>query len=137
MNYLKEKNIRIQKKELLEVSNFSKEQKEELIIEFIGIFLQCLNMQIKEEKEKDKIVKLIYKFRYFKYLPFNSEKNINNVFLTGLIQAEVWGVRGGDESGYYSQITDIEYVDKVIKYYIGRFKSLARSADKQIEKLTV
>lgn len=79
MNYLKEKNIRIQKKELLEVSNFSKEQKEELIIEFIGIFLQCLNMQIKEEKEKDKIVKLIYKFRYFMYLPFNSEKNIKDV----------------------------------------------------------
>lgn len=37
----------------------------------------------------------------------------------------------------YQEITDIEYVDKVIKYYIGIFKSLARSADKQIEKLTV
>ena len=31
---------------------------------------------------------------------------IDNVFFTGLIQAEVWGVRGGDESEYYSQITD-------------------------------
>ena len=37
----------------------------------------------------------------------------------------------------YQETTDIEYVDKVIKYYIGRFKFLARSADKQIEKLTV
>lgn len=37
----------------------------------------------------------------------------------------------------YQETTSIEYVDKVIKYYIGRFKSLARSADKQIEKLTV
>ena len=37
----------------------------------------------------------------------------------------------------YQETTNIEYVDKVIKYYIGRFKSLARSADKQIEKLTV
>ena len=37
----------------------------------------------------------------------------------------------------YQETTDIEYVDKVIKYYIGKFKSLARSADKQIEKLTV
>ena len=37
----------------------------------------------------------------------------------------------------YQEITDIEYVDKVIKYYIGRFKSLARAADKQIKKLTV
>lgn len=34
----------------------------------------------------------------------------------------------------YQETTDIEYVDKVIKYYIGRFKSLVRSADKQIEK---
>ena len=37
----------------------------------------------------------------------------------------------------YQETTDIESVDKVMKYYIGRFKSLARAADKQIEKLTV
>lgn len=37
----------------------------------------------------------------------------------------------------YQETTNIEYVDKVIKYYIDRFKSLARSADKQIEKLSV
>ena len=79
MNYLKEKNKKIQKKELLGVSNFTQEQKEELIIEFIENCLYCLNIQIKEETEKDKILKLIYKFRYFICLPFNLEKNIKDV----------------------------------------------------------
>ena len=37
----------------------------------------------------------------------------------------------------YQETTDIEYVDKVIKYYIGKFKSLARSAEKKKKKLTV
>ena len=79
MNYLEEKNKRIQEKELLEISNFNQEQKEILMIEFIEIFLQCLNIQIKKLTEQDEIVKLIYKFRYFMCLPFNSEKNIKEV----------------------------------------------------------
>lgn len=37
----------------------------------------------------------------------------------------------------YQQTTSIEYVDKVIKYYIRRFKTLAKTADKQIEELSV
>jgi hypothetical protein len=40
------------------------------------------------------------------YTILATDKSIDDVFFTGLIQAEVWGVRGGDESGYYSQITD-------------------------------
>ena len=79
MNYLEEKNQKIQKKELLEVCNFSQEQKEKLLIEFIEIFLQCLNIQIKELTEQEEIVKLIYKFRYFMCLPFNLEKNIKDI----------------------------------------------------------
>lgn len=36
----------------------------------------------------------------------------------------------------YQETTNIEWVDNTIKYYIGRFKSIARSADKEIEKLS-
>lgn len=35
----------------------------------------------------------------------------------------------------YQETTDIEYVDATIKYYIKRFKAIAKSADKEIEKL--
>ncbi len=40
---------------------------------------------------------------------------IDNVFLTGLIQCEVWGVRGGDEKDFYSQITD--FGDRIKPYF--------------------
>lgn len=80
-NYLEEKNKKIQKKELLEVSKFNQNQKEQLLIEFIEIFLQCLDVKIKESTEQEEIVKLIYKFRYFMCLPFNLEKNVKDVQL--------------------------------------------------------
>lgn len=35
----------------------------------------------------------------------------------------------------YQETTNIEYVDATIKYYIKRFKAIAKSADKEIEKL--
>ena len=78
-NYLEEKNKKIQKKELLEVSQFNQKQKEQLFIEFIEIFLQCLDVKIKEATEQEEIVKLIYKFRYFMCLPFNLEKDVKDV----------------------------------------------------------
>ena len=79
LNYLQEKNIRIQEKEALEVSNFNQKQKEELLVDFIKEFLYCLNIKIKEITESEEILKLIYKFRYFMCLPFNLEKSIKDV----------------------------------------------------------
>lgn len=35
----------------------------------------------------------------------------------------------------YQETTSIEFVDSTIKYYIKRFKAIAKSADKEIEKL--
>lgn len=35
----------------------------------------------------------------------------------------------------YQKTTNIEFVDATIKYYIKRFKAIAKSADKEIEKL--
>lgn len=78
-NYLEEKNKVVEQKELLELVKFNQEQKEELLIEFEKIFLQCFRMKIKNTEEPEEIVKLIYKFRYFMLLPFNLEKNIKDV----------------------------------------------------------
>lgn len=36
----------------------------------------------------------------------------------------------------YQMTCSIEFVDSTIKYYIKRFKALAKSADKEIEKLS-
>ncbi|MEI3402003.1 MAG: hypothetical protein V8R51_06735 [Clostridia bacterium] len=41
------------KKELLEVCNINQEQREQLLIEFIEIFLQCLNIQIKKQQQRE------------------------------------------------------------------------------------
>lgn len=78
-NYLEEKNKVVEQKELLELVKFNQEQKEELLIGFEKIFLQCFRMKIKNTEEPEEIVKLIYKFRYFMLLPFNLEKNIKDV----------------------------------------------------------
>ena len=78
-NYLQEKNMILQEKEVLQISEYTEEQKEEVKIEFIELFLQCLNIQIKKLQEQEEIVNMIYKFRYFMCLTFNLEKNIKEV----------------------------------------------------------
>lgn len=78
-NYLEEKNIKIKEKELLDISKLNQNQKEELIIEFIKVFLHCMKLKIEETDEAEDIIKMIYKFRYFMMLPFNLEKKIKEV----------------------------------------------------------
>ena len=46
----------MQKKELLEVSEYTEEQEEELICNFIKTVLQCLDKQIKELEEPEDIM---------------------------------------------------------------------------------
>ena len=79
MNYIKEKEVKQDKKQLLEIINIDKEEKEALKIDFIKEFLKCINTKIKNINSQDEIVKQIYKFRYFMCLPFNSEKDIKDV----------------------------------------------------------
>ena len=55
------------------------------------------------------------------YTILATDKNINNVFLTGLIQCQVWGVRGGNDSELYSQITDFgSRIKPYFDCYTGR-----------------
>ena len=78
-NYLEEKNKLVMKKESLQFVNQSKKQIEQLLTEFIENFLECFRVLIDKTKDEEEIVKLIYKFRYFMLLPFNSSKNIKDV----------------------------------------------------------
>ena len=55
------------------------------------------------------------------YTTLATDKNINNVFMTGLIQCQVWGVRGGSDSELYSQITDFgNRIKPYFDCYTGR-----------------
>ncbi len=78
-NYLNEKAKLESEKQLLEVVDFSKEQKETLIIEFEQLFLTFWEKRIKNIEQLEEIVKLIYKLRYFELLPFNEKKSIKDV----------------------------------------------------------
>ena len=79
MNYMKEKKKLEDEKARLDIKRTTKKQKEELIAEFIEIFLKCFNIKIKESIEQEEIVKLIYQFRYFMCLPYDLESNVKDI----------------------------------------------------------
>lgn len=79
MNYMKEKKKLKDEKARLDIKRTTKKQKEELIAEFIEIFLKCFNIKIKESIEQEEIVKLIYQFRYFMCLPYDLESNVKDI----------------------------------------------------------
>lgn len=79
MNYMKEKKKLEDEKARLDIKRTTKKQKEELIAEFIEIFLKCFNIKIKESIEQEEIVKLIYQFRYFMCLPYDLENNVKDI----------------------------------------------------------
>ena len=76
---MKEKKKLEDEKARLDVKRTTKKQKEELIAEFIEIFLKCFNIKIKESIEQEEIVKLIYQFRYFMCLPYDLESNVKDI----------------------------------------------------------
>ena len=78
-NYINEKRNILIKKDMLQVVKYNEKQKEDILIQFEKLFLECFYLQIKNELEQEEIVKLIYKFRYFMLLPFNFEKDIKDV----------------------------------------------------------
>ena len=79
MNYMKEKKKLEDEKVRLDIKRTTKKQKEELIAEFIEIFLKCFNIKIKGNIEQEEIVKLIYQFRYFMCLPYDLESNVKDI----------------------------------------------------------
>lgn len=78
-NYIEEKNKIVMQKQKLEEIYFNQEQVEKLLIEFVKNFLECLYILIKNEKNEEEILDLIYKFRYFMLLSFNLQKSIKDV----------------------------------------------------------
>lgn len=79
MNYIREKKKLEDEKTKLDIKRTTRKQKENLNIEFIKMFLQCFNIKIKVSTEEEEVIKLIYQFRYFMCLPFNSEDSIKNI----------------------------------------------------------
>ena len=78
-NYINEKNKLIKQKEKLEVINYNTMQKENILIEFEKLFLECFYLNIEDQLETSDIIDLIYKFRYFMLIPFDCQKEIKNV----------------------------------------------------------
>lgn len=78
-NYLEEKSKLLEQKQKLQFAQQSQEQVETWLIEFIENFLKCFEISVKKAKDEEKIVKLIYQFRYFMLLPFNLEKSIKDI----------------------------------------------------------
>lgn len=81
VNYLEEKTKLIQQSELLEVVKYKEEKKNNLLIEIVKIFLECLKLKIEKVEEVQDIVKMIYQLRYFCVLPFDKEKSIKDIEL--------------------------------------------------------
>ena len=79
LNYLEKKERLLTKKEELQVAFLEQKELEKLLIEFIENILKCFNILIKKTSDEEKILNLIYKFRYFMLLPFNLKKKIKDV----------------------------------------------------------
>lgn len=79
INYLEEKRKLLEQKQKLGLTRMSKEEIEELLLQFVENFLKCFKILIKKTKDEEEILRLIYQFRYFMLLPFNFEKSIKDV----------------------------------------------------------
>ena len=75
-NYIEEKDKIEQEVELLNVINYTAEQKEKILIDFENCCLKYIEKKLNQLLSNEEIIKIIYKFRYFMLLPFNNEKNI-------------------------------------------------------------
>ena len=80
-NYINEKNKIEKQKQQLQVVTLNEEEKQKILIEFEKLFLQCFSQIVDnvDKKEPEEIIKLIYQFRYYMLLPFNSEQSIKNI----------------------------------------------------------
>lgn len=77
--YIEEKEKLSEQKEKLKIVDLEKAQAEALLIKFIENFLKCFQILIKKTSDEEKLIKLIYKFRYFMLLPFSLRKKIKDV----------------------------------------------------------
>ncbi len=78
INYKKELIRKQQYIQLLEIGNLDIEIKN-AIMELQKVFLKCFEMKIEQARTKTDVTQLIYQFRYYYLLPFDSEKSILEV----------------------------------------------------------
>ena len=78
-NYLEEKNKLVEQIQHYKLVELTQEQEEEILIEFIENLLKCFNILIKNTKDEEEILQMIYQFRYFMLLPFNMKKCIKDI----------------------------------------------------------
>jgi len=81
VNFLEQKDKLFEYKQKLQPAKSTKKQVEQILIEFIEIFLKCFKILIENTNQSEEVVKLIYQFRYFILLPFNLQKSIKDVKL--------------------------------------------------------
>lgn len=77
-NYIEAKEKIKKEKSLLETIYYTEDEQKEIYFKFIFLFLDCFEKMIKNVKKED-ILNLIYKFRYYMLLPFNSEQYIKDI----------------------------------------------------------
>ena len=77
-NYIESKEKITQKKKLLETIYYTEEEQKEVYLRFINTFLECFKQEIKQSN-KDILLNLIYKFRYYMLIPFNTQNSIKDV----------------------------------------------------------
>lgn len=78
-NYLEAKNQIEQERQIFELINYTEDEKDEVIIQFIELFLTFFKKKISNISKPEEILKQIYKFRYYMLLPFNTKKDIKDL----------------------------------------------------------
>ena len=77
-NYVESKEKITQKKNLLETIYYTEEEQKEVYLKFVITFLECFKQEIKNAN-KDTLLNLIYKFRYYMLIPFNTQDSIKDI----------------------------------------------------------
>lgn len=77
-NYISEKEETYKQKELLEVYDYTKIKKHQLVVQLETIVLNCFEKEI-ETSDEEKLIQLIYQFRYFMLIPFNNNQNVKDI----------------------------------------------------------
>ena len=77
-NYVESKEKIAQEKNLLETIYYTEEEQKGVYLKFVETFLTCFKQEI-EYSNKDTLLNLIYKFRYYMLIPFNGQNSIKDV----------------------------------------------------------
>ena len=77
-NYIDNKEKITQKKNLLETIYYTEEEQKEVYLKFVMIFLECFKQEV-NKTNKDMLINLIYKFRYYMLIPFDVQNSIKDI----------------------------------------------------------